>query len=84
MGYRFDGPVAYSDGQVSLCSTNGGTTGYRIVEKKTTWDSQAVLDNYVTTKAQGLRYHRLIWHDDLHLRWQCRLGQQWHALHYPR
>lgn len=52
-GYRFDGPVAYTDGQVSLAfAANGGTTGYRIVEKKTTWDSQAVLDNYVTTKAQ--------------------------------
>lgn len=63
-GYRFNGPVAYAPGQVTIeFKANGGTTGYTVSEQKSTWDSQAVYDNivaktaddsYVTNSQQGL------------------------------
>lgn len=50
-GYRFDGPVSYSNGQILLSfEATGGTTKYQIKQQKSLWDSQAVLDNYVATK----------------------------------
>ena len=52
-GYRFYGPVAFSDGKVTLdFAANGGTTNYQISQKKTSWDSQAVLDNFVAAKTK--------------------------------
>lgn len=51
-GYRFDGPVAYSDGQVHLSfAANGGNLHYSITQQKSQWDSQALLDNYVASKS---------------------------------
>ncbi len=51
-GYRFDGPVAYSNGTVSLgFAANGGTASYEINQKKSNWDSQAVLDNFVVAQS---------------------------------
>lgn len=53
-GYRFSGPVAFQDGQVSVrFAANGGTLGYQILQKKSSWDSQAVLDNYVAAKTSA-------------------------------
>lgn len=50
-GYSFDGPIAYSNGQVLLkFEANGGTTNYEIKQQRSTWDSQAVLDNYVVAQ----------------------------------
>lgn len=47
-GYRFDGPVAFSNGKVHLSfRANGGDEEYNISQQKSSWDSQAVLDNYV-------------------------------------
>lgn len=52
-GYRFDGPVAYSDGQVHLSfAANGGKLQYSITQQKSQWDSQALLDNYVASKSR--------------------------------
>lgn len=52
-GYSFHGPVAYTDGQVTLgFAANGGTTGYTITEKKSQFDSQSVLDNVVATASE--------------------------------
>jgi hypothetical protein len=52
-GYRFDGPVAYSNGQVLLSfDATGGTTNYKINQQRSTWDSQAVLDNYVVAQTE--------------------------------
>lgn len=52
-GYRFEGPVAYQSGEVTMSfAANGGNTKYNITQKKTTWDSQAVLDNYVALKTK--------------------------------
>jgi hypothetical protein len=48
-GYRLDGPITYSPGEVviSYKSNTNEETGYKLVQKATNWDSQAVLDNYV-------------------------------------
>lgn len=52
-GYRFDGPIAYNNGEVSLKFTsNTNQSGYTINQQNSGWDSQAVLDNYVTKKAK--------------------------------
>ena len=51
-GYRFNGPVAYGDGQVQLSfGANGGTSKYVITQQKSQWDSRAVLDNYVVMRS---------------------------------
>lgn len=48
-GYSLDGPITYSPGEVTISyKSNTNTTGYKLVQKETSWDSQAVLDNYVT------------------------------------
>lgn len=63
-GYRFDGPVAFAPGQVSISfKANGGNHSYTITEQSSSWDSQAVFDNlvakasdggYITNSQQGL------------------------------
>ena len=51
-GYSFDGPVSYSDGEVTLAfAANGGPHTYQIKQKRSTWDSQAVLDNLVAAQS---------------------------------
>lgn len=53
-GYRFDGPIAYSTGEVTVkFQSNGSNLGYEIKQKSSNWDSQAVLDNYVTKKSSS-------------------------------
>lgn len=53
-GYRLDGPVAYQEGEVKLAFTaNGGTTGYEIAQQKSSWDSGAVLDNYIAPQSKN-------------------------------
>ncbi len=47
-GYSLDGPITYSPGEVIISyKSNTNDTGYKLVQKATNWDSQAVLDNYV-------------------------------------
>lgn len=51
-GYRLGGPIAYSQGQVSMkFAANAGPQNYTIDQSKSSWDSSAVLDNYVKKKA---------------------------------
>lgn len=51
-GYSLNGPVAYNPGEVSLhFKANGGTKKFTLNQQKSTWDSQAVLDNYVTKQS---------------------------------
>lgn len=51
-GYRLNGPVAYDEGQVSMqFVANAGPQHFTIKQAKSSWDSAAVLDNYVTPKA---------------------------------
>lgn len=53
-GYRFNGPITFANGQVTLqYKTNGGPHGYSLVQKESDWDSQAVLDNYVLDASGG-------------------------------
>lgn len=51
-GYSLQGPVAYSDGQVSMkFASNAGPQNFTVNQTKSGWDSSAVLDNYVKNKA---------------------------------
>jgi hypothetical protein len=63
-GYALSQPVTYSDGEVNLeFHSNSNETTYAINQKRSSWDSSAVLDNvvksavgenYTTTKERGL------------------------------
>lgn len=63
-GYRLSQPVTYSDGEVVLeFVSNSNDTSYSINQKRSSWDSSAVLDsivtplvgeNYTTTRERGL------------------------------
>lgn len=51
-GYSLNGPVAYDKGQVSIkFGANAGPQQFTINQAKSSWDSAAVLDNYVVPKA---------------------------------
>ena len=51
-GYALNGPVTYSDGRVSMnFKSNGGNSSFTVNQSKSSWNSDAVLDNYVTPKA---------------------------------
>lgn len=53
-GYSFAGPVAYAPGEVTIkFSSNGGSGGYQVKQRASNWDSQAVLDNYVTRESNS-------------------------------
>lgn len=65
-GYHFAGPVAFDDGKVKLnFSANGGNVHYNILQQKSSWDSQSVLDKLVSSQtkdydineSQGLRVY---------------------------
>lgn len=62
-GYRLNGPVAYTDGEVNMKFTsNAGPQSYQISQKKMNWDSSAVEQDvnqktsgsYTTSTASGL------------------------------
>ncbi len=51
-GYSINGPVTYSDGQVTInFVANAGKKTFTIKQAKSYWDSSAVLDNIVRKKA---------------------------------
>lgn len=51
-GYALNGPVTYSDGRVSMnFKSNGGPHNFTVNQSKSSWNSEAVLDNYVTPHA---------------------------------
>lgn len=51
-GYALNGPVTYADGRVSMTfKANGGNTNFTVNQSKSSWNSDAVLDNYVTPRA---------------------------------
>ncbi len=52
-GYSLNGPVAYDTGTVSMkFAANAGPQSYTITQKKSGWDSAAVLDSYVSERAK--------------------------------
>jgi hypothetical protein len=51
-GYSLNGPVAYTQGQVTMkFASNSGPQNFTVSQSKTSWDSSAVLDNYIKDKA---------------------------------
>lgn len=47
-GYSLNGPVAFSDGEVSMkFVANSGTDSYTLKQAESSWDSKALLQNYV-------------------------------------
>ncbi len=51
-GYRLNGPVAYSNGQVRMqFAANTGASGFTINQSRSNWDSSALLENYVKQKS---------------------------------
>jgi hypothetical protein len=55
-GYSLNGLIGYTQGQVSMkFASNGGPQNFTIKQTKSGWDSEAVLDNYVTPRA-GVSY----------------------------
>jgi hypothetical protein len=51
-GYGLAGAVGYTQGEVSMkFASNSGPQSYSLSQKKSSWDSSAVLDNYVKEKA---------------------------------
>jgi len=47
-GYSLNGPVAYSSGEVSMkFAANVGPQNFTVKQTKSSWDSSALLDNYV-------------------------------------
>ena len=50
-GYGLHGPVAYGNGMVSMkFSANAGPLAYTIQQERSSWDSSAVRENYITPK----------------------------------
>ncbi len=53
-GYGLNGPITYDNGRVTIgFKANAGNTGFKINQAKSGWDSDAVLDNYITPRAGG-------------------------------
>lgn len=53
-GYHFSGPVAYSPGEVILkFKSNTSDQGYIVKQRASNWDSQAVLDNFVSQESNS-------------------------------
>lgn len=51
-GYSLSGPVTYTDGRVSMqFKANAGSHNFTVNQTKSAWNSDAVLDNYVTPRA---------------------------------
>lgn len=51
-GYSLSGPVTYTDGRVSMqFQANAGSHSFSVNQTKSAWNSDAVLDNYVTPRA---------------------------------
>lgn len=46
-GFDFDGPIAYSPGQLTLRFDNNDEKEFKISQKESSWDSQSLLDNFV-------------------------------------
>ena len=50
-GYSLNGAVAYKEGEVSMkFAANGGPQNFTITQTKSSYDTEAVLDNYVKPK----------------------------------
>ena len=53
IGFTMDGPVAYQDGEVQLAFRGNDDKKYQITQRNSSWDSQAVLDNFVSQQSKA-------------------------------
>lgn len=54
-GYKLNGPVAFSKGEVSLdFKSNVSDSSYKIHQTASSWDSNALLENYVKNKSNNI------------------------------
>lgn len=61
-GYTINGPVSYSDGQVTINFTSSNNTSFAVKQSKSSWDSSAVKskvakdsnNHFTTTEERGL------------------------------
>jgi len=52
-GFSFDGPIAYSPGQMTIqYGSNTDERSFQITERKSSWDSQSLLDNHVVGESE--------------------------------
>jgi hypothetical protein len=52
-GYGLDGPITYSPGQVNInYKSTTNDSSFKLTQAPSNWDSQAVLDNYVTKQTE--------------------------------
>ncbi len=52
-GYSLDGPITYSPGQVNInYKSTTNDVSFKLTQAPSNWDSQAVLDNYVTKQTE--------------------------------
>lgn len=50
-GYHFNGPISYKPGEVNISfKSNTNQKGFTIKQQASSWDSKAVLDNFVAKK----------------------------------
>lgn len=53
-GYSLKGPIAYKDGEVRIqYASNTNPQGITVTQSKSSWDSSALLDNYVQYESHG-------------------------------
>ncbi len=51
-GYRLNGPIAFSEGKVQIkFAANTGESNFVLNQSRSTWDSSALLENYVREKS---------------------------------
>lgn len=50
-GYSLNGPISYQPGEVAMTFASNGSAGdYTLKQAKSSWDSKALLDNYVSSR----------------------------------
>lgn len=53
-GYGLSGPITYSPGEVNInYKSNTNDDGFKISQKPSNWDSQGLLDNYITRQTEN-------------------------------
>lgn len=53
-GYNLDGPISYSAGQVNInYKSNTNDNSFKVSQKASNWDSQGLLDNFVTKQTEN-------------------------------
>lgn len=54
VGYRLDGPVSYTNGEVSMkFASNSAPLAFSLNQSKSNWDSAALLEKYVNPRSEG-------------------------------